>query len=175
MTLRGLVGKWPWNRGSFRESNSRRKTQSNYVFNNIANTNIKVMGLFFECTSIKINHDYWPQEEPVSNTPTMLNRLKLNDALAKERQSLDQILFCSHLGVCVWVLSGFSHVWLFVTPKTIESVHGILRQEYWSGLPCSPPEDFSHPGLKPTSLMPLHLGEVKWSRSVASDSRPHGL
>ena len=32
------------------------------------------------------------------------------------------------------------------------SVHGFLpRQEYWSGLPCLPPEDFSNPGIKPGS------------------------
>ena len=33
------------------------------------------------------------------------------------------------------------------------SVHGILRQEHWSGLPCSPPGDLTHAGIKPTSLM----------------------
>ena len=27
------------------------------------------------------------------------------------------------------------------------------RQEYWSGLPCPPPEDLPNPGIKPTSLM----------------------
>ena len=25
------------------------------------------------------------------------------------------------------------------------------RQEYWSGLPCLPPEDLSNPGIKPGS------------------------
>jgi len=30
---------------------------------------------------------------------------------------------------------------------------GFSRQEYWSGLPCSPPEDLPKPGIKPTSLM----------------------
>ena len=25
------------------------------------------------------------------------------------------------------------------------------RQEYWSGLPCPPPEDLSHPGIEPWS------------------------
>ena len=32
------------------------------------------------------------------------------------------------------------------------SVHGISRQEYWSGLPFPPPEDLPHPGIKPMSL-----------------------
>ena len=30
---------------------------------------------------------------------------------------------------------------------------GFSRQEYWSGLPCPPPGDLPHPGIKPTSLM----------------------
>ena len=29
------------------------------------------------------------------------------------------------------------------------SVHGFSRQEYWDGLPCLPPGDFPHPGIKP--------------------------
>ena len=33
------------------------------------------------------------------------------------------------------------------------SVHGILRQEYWGGLPCPPPGDLPDPGIKPTVLM----------------------
>ena len=31
------------------------------------------------------------------------------------------------------------------------SVHGILQQEYWSGLPGSPPGDLPKPGIKPRS------------------------
>ena len=30
---------------------------------------------------------------------------------------------------------------------------GFSRQEYWSGLPCLPPGDLPHPGIKATSLM----------------------
>ena len=33
------------------------------------------------------------------------------------------------------------------------SVHGISRQEYWSGLPCPPPGDLPDPGIKPTSFI----------------------
>ena len=33
------------------------------------------------------------------------------------------------------------------------SVHGIFRQEYWSGLPCPPPEDLPNPGIVPVSYM----------------------
>ena len=33
---------------------------------------------------------------------------------------------------------------------------GFSRQEYWSGLPCRPPEDLPDPGIKLTSLRLLH-------------------
>ena len=32
------------------------------------------------------------------------------------------------------------------------SVHGILRQEHWSGLSCPPPGDLPDPGIKPLTL-----------------------
>ena len=37
---------------------------------------------------------------------------------------------------------------------SMSSVHGILQeQEYWSGLPRTPPDDLPDPGIKPTSHM----------------------
>ena len=32
------------------------------------------------------------------------------------------------------------------------SIHGIFRQEYWTGLPFPAPEDLPNPGTEPTSL-----------------------
>ena len=57
--------------------------------------------------------------------------------------------------VCTCVLSCFTCVQLFVTLWTVAcqaplSV-GFSRQQYWSGLPCPPPGDLPHPGIKPTS------------------------
>ena len=34
---------------------------------------------------------------------------------------------------------------------------GFSRQEYWSGLPCSPPGDLPNAGIEPASLMSLAL------------------
>ena len=65
------------------------------------------------------------------------------------------------------------------------SVHGILRQEYWSGLPCPPPGDLPDPGMEPQSpaapalhvdsLPPGHRGsrgfivsETQWSRKASA-------
>ena len=56
-----------------------------------------------------------------------------------------------------YVLSHFNHVWLFASPWTVAWQAPLSmrfsRQEYWSGLPCPPLWDLSHPGIKPTSLM----------------------
>ena len=57
--------------------------------------------------------------------------------------------------ICMWVLSCFSHLWLFATLWT--AAHqaplsmGFSRQEYWSGLPYPPPGDLPDPRIEPTS------------------------
>ena len=53
------------------------------------------------------------------------------------------------------MLSRFSCVQLFATPWTVARQAplsmGFSRQEYWSGLPCPPPQDLPNPGIKPVS------------------------
>ena len=55
-----------------------------------------------------------------------------------------------HLSLCT--LSQFSHVRLFATPWTVARQAQLSvrfsRQEYWSGLPCLPPGDLPHSGIK---------------------------
>ena len=55
------------------------------------------------------------------------------------------------------VLSCFSHVWHFAILWTVASnpplSMGFSKQEYWSGLPYSPPGNLPHPGIEPTFLM----------------------
>ena len=55
----------------------------------------------------------------------------------------------------VCVLSHFSWVWLFVTLWTVACQAplsmGFSRQEYWSGLPYSPPGDLPDPGMEPVT------------------------
>ena len=38
-----------------------------------------------------------------------------------------------------------------IRPHHGSSVHGIPRQEYWSGLPCPRPGDLPNPGIEPRS------------------------
>ena len=58
--------------------------------------------------------------------------------------------------VSVCMLSGFSHIWLFVTLWTVACQAplsmGFSRQEYCSGLPCPPPRDLPNPGIRSVSL-----------------------
>ena len=55
-----------------------------------------------------------------------------------------------------------SRIRLFVTPWTVARQAplsmGFSRPEYWSGLPCPPPEDLSNPGIEPTCL--LHCRQI---------------
>ncbi|CAN0563136.1 unnamed protein product [Rangifer tarandus platyrhynchus] len=55
------------------------------------------------------------------------------------------------------------------------SVRGFSRQEYWSGLPCTPPGDLPIPGIELTSLMSPALtghGKRAWSRASVEVRSP---
>ena len=82
---------------------------------------------------------------------------------------------CLHLPLAC-VLSRCSRVRLFATLWTVArqaalSV-GFSRQEYWSGLPCPPPGDHPHPGIKPASLMPPALAGGVFTTSTIWEA-PH--
>ena len=68
-------------------------------------------------------------------------------------------LVCYLLLLPCCVFSRFSRVRLFATPWTVAHQAplslGFSRPEYWSGLPCPPPGDRPHPGIKLTSLLRL--------------------
>ena len=68
-----------------------------------------------------------------------------------------QVHHLSPVATCVYVLSRFSRVQLFVTPWTVAHQAPLSmefsRQKYWSGLPCLPPGDLPDPGIKPVSLL----------------------
>ena len=53
-------------------------------------------------------------------------------------------------------LSCFSRVQLFATPWTTTRqaplFMGFSQQQYWSGVPCPPPEDLPNPGIKSSTL-----------------------
>ena len=50
------------------------------------------------------------------------------------------------------------------------SVHGILRQQYWSGLPGPPPGDLPDLGIEPVSLMSPALAG---SLPLVPPGKPH--
>ena len=70
-------------------------------------------------------------------------------------------------------------------PQTPLSM-GFSREEYWSGLPFSPPEDLPDPGIEPTSLVsPALAGGFSTTEPAAAAAakshqscptlQPHGL
>ena len=81
------------------------------------------------------------------------------------------------------MLSGFSRVRLFETSWTVAHkaplFMGFSSQEYWTGLPCLPPEDLPDPGIKPVSpaapelqagsLLPEPPGKTHSRELVKSD------
>ena len=72
------------------------------------------------------------------------------------------------------VLSGFSRVQLFAMLWTVVPLSmGFSRQEYWSGLPCHPPENLPNPGIKPESLMSPELAGWFFTTSATWEARRH--
>ena len=65
----------------------------------------------------------------------------------------ESLLVTKNLSTSYWVHAQLLIcVRLFVTPWTVAGQAplsmGFSRQEYWSGLPCPPPEDLPNPGIK---------------------------
>ena len=62
-------------------------------------------------------------------------------------------VYCLNLSFCVCLVTVMSN---FVWPHGLEPTRllcprGFSWQEYWSGLPCPPPEDLPNPEFKPKS------------------------
>ena len=70
-----------------------------------------------------------------------------------------------------YVLNRFSRVQLFATPWTVALQAplpvGLFRQEYYSGLPFSPPGHFPDPAIKPKSLTSPALASRFFTTSTA--------
>ena len=66
---------------------------------------------------------------------------------------ISKILIYIRVGVCM--LRHCSHAQLLATQWMIALQAplsmGFSRQEYWNGLPCTPPGDLPDPGIEPTS------------------------
>ena len=67
----------------------------------------------------------------------------------------------SQVEVCCAMLSCFSRVHLFATLWTVACQPplsmGFSRQQYWSGLPFSPPGDLPNQGLNPCFLQVSYI------------------
>ena len=73
-------------------------------------------------------------------------------------------LHCVQLFVTLWTVAGQAPVSM-----------GFLRQEYQSGLPCSPPGDLPGPGIEPASLMSPVLGDRFFTTSATWKAHPESM
>ena len=60
------------------------------------------------------------------------------------------------------LLCGTLWTVVFQAPLSI----GFSRQEYWSPLPCLPPEDLPDPGIEPTSLVSPTLADGSFATNA---------
>ena len=93
------------------------------------------------------------------------------EPLSRSRPSLALVpRFISTHCMPASMLSHFSHVQLFETPRTIAHQAplstGFSRQDYWSGLPFPPLGDLPHPGMKPMSHVSSALAERFFTTSA---------
>ena len=78
----------------------------------------------------------------------------------------------------IWKWKSLSRVQLFATPRTV--AHHVplsfwfFRQEYWSGLPCPPPEDLPNQGWNLFLLCCLHCWKILYHLSHQGRSSPNG-
>ena len=76
---------------------------------------------------------------------------------------MPKILSFQYQGVCVVhsvtsVVSDSATLWTVAHQASLSV--GFSRQEYWTGLPCSPPGDLPNPGIELMSLMSPALAGV---------------
>ena len=81
------------------------------------------------------------------------------------------------LELITWKCQSLSHIWFFVTPWTVAYQSPLSEefswQEYWSRLPCPPPEDLPDPGIEPASLLSLVLAGGFFTTEPSG--KPHGM
>ena len=125
---------------------------------------------------------WWAMIHDVAKSQTRLSDFCSLICLFTNRVMLGKLLSFSDscLVACVCVCWSLGRVQLFVTPRTVARQSPLSmefsRQEYWGGLPCSPPGDLPDPGMEPRSSalqansLPCVTREAPLSRLVVSDS-----
>ena len=71
-----------------------------------------------------------------------------------------------HVCMCAksLIVSDSATLWTIVCQASLSV--GFSRQEYWSELPCAPPEDLFNPGIKPKSLKSPALADWFFTKSA---------
>ena len=126
------------------------------------------------------NHLCHPSGQNLGHSPTLTHvRQQLarpsppSTPLTLAREQAREPVTCFHCSYCSWSLSKALpvflvwalcvHLWSLQSCQTLcnpmDCAHqaplsmGFSRQQYWSGLTCTPPGHLPDPGIEPTSLM----------------------
>ena len=103
--------------------------------------------------SIKLLQKPWKRSNLILHLPTYIyDRRQSTQILPSQVWTFHSPGLChSRMPLCVY-LCELSRVWPFATPWTVAHQAplsmGFSRQEYWSGLPFSPPGHLPHPAME---------------------------
>ena len=102
---------------------------------------------------------FWCSCSPGTGSQVSGNHLQVRIERPLYHQSGIVACLCAVFS-CVWLLQPCRRVALQI-PLSV----GLSGQEYWSGLPFSPPGESSDPGIEPTSPVSLHWQADSFSLS----------
>ena len=134
-------------------------------------SNLTCQKVIFSSNQLSISICLFLSVNPHSQAPTfrILSNYSLWPLVVRHQIVMISNLYCLlslpllPLQMLVTHVSMLSHVQLFAAPMDCKppgsSVHRILQQEYWSGLPFASPGDLPDPGIKPTSPVSLALAD----------------
>ena len=80
-------------------------------------------------------------------------------------------VYCMHACQVASVMSHSATPWTVACKAALCT--GSCKQEYWSGLPCSPPENLPYPGIELMSLMLPALASGLFSASATWRTQNH--
>ena len=91
----------------------------------------------------------WNTHTIILNSPSNFRKMVLPCFFDKSK-NFNNLPTLTAFTLCLVAQSGPALVTLWTVTHQAPLSEGFSRQEHWSGLPCPPPGDLPHPGIKPS-------------------------